>query len=201
MLHVFAYDICINHTYLSDGFWIKRPVEWTWLNSILIIGSTITGLYFSMLRLFLLMLFAFSSIFSLDYSLFPERFKCLDYGYCSFLSVAGLALRHGSPPLQTMARIYKAEHKVEHTEQANLPSDATAQANRLASTGLAGGGTPSSTANKLSRNRWHLAVTLLNNPSIIPLRKARCAAAKAKGAKSAKGEGQLGWFSDMLAEI
>jgi hypothetical protein len=66
----------------------------------------------------MLNLFAVCSLFSLDYSLFPERFKYLDKGYAAFVSISCLTLRHRSPTLNMMAEMHKDQAlKTEQSER------------------------------------------------------------------------------------
>jgi hypothetical protein len=61
-----------------------RPVQWTWFQAFAIVTATITGIYFAIMRMVLLLVFGVGSMFCLDFSIYPENFRGMDKGKCYF---------------------------------------------------------------------------------------------------------------------
>ena len=100
---IFVLDRYVGDRWLSDGYWIDKPVRWTWYSSVVVMASVITGLVASVKRFVFLTAFSLASVMVLDTTRFPTDFANFDQGYTSFMAVAMLNHRHKSPVL-AMAR-------------------------------------------------------------------------------------------------
>jgi hypothetical protein len=69
---VFVLSGCVLNGVLSTGSWIRRPVAWAWVNSVLIFASTFTGIVASVSRLFMMVMASVFHVFQLENSILPS---------------------------------------------------------------------------------------------------------------------------------
>jgi hypothetical protein len=155
--HFVIEEYLANHLLSDHGTWIKRPVLWTWVMSLSTIASIISGFFVAIRRFITQIGLAVVGIFTLDRSIFPKELAMFDDGYLSYMSAATLANRHRAPAITFW------------TDEAAY--DATTNYERIGIVARRGDRELKSGKFLRARNRWQLALTLVNNPSIIPLRR------------------------------
>ena len=53
--HIFVLDKCIGAKWLSDGYFIRHPLRWTWYTSAVVMSAVVTGIAASIKRFVFLM--------------------------------------------------------------------------------------------------------------------------------------------------
>jgi hypothetical protein len=103
-------------------------------------------------------------IFTLDVSIFPGSMAMFDDGFLAYMSAATLANRHRNAQVLFWAEAAHDDAKLNY-ERIGLTHARRVPVLQRAPIELKSG------KFLRNRNRWQLALTLLNNPSVIPLRR------------------------------
>jgi hypothetical protein len=191
---------------ISCRYWITDRRAWTLYSVFMIVLSVITGMFFAVPRFLCLFVFSIASISRLDYSLFPDRYISEDKGFSSYMALQMLTHRHQSPVLHAFARVHFDEAAfakdvaLQPREDVDIATKA-AEEGGGEGCGRGGGGVGEGgkrvlgTRSLIVRNRWHLAYSLVNNPSIIGMRRG-WGADDTDGNAGATSEGARGRTSD-----
>jgi hypothetical protein len=165
-------DRLVGNVYMTDQFWVKRPRAWAWFSSMLMIISVFSGLFFAVKRFVFLAAISMGSLMTLEFSIFPEALQDMDTGFQSFQSMAMLCLRHQSP-MSSFFRRWGAEVR---DRRRDMGMEMQMQ-EVPAGSGVGGSGSRGLRSRK-AQQKWHMALTLINNPDLIHehLQKPRAAA-------------------------
>lgn len=119
--------------------------------------TLLSGILLASIRFAAIIILGAYYVVRVDLSMFPRRLRRFDLGYEMFMASALLQHRHQNPVWNSFVQC------VQHLHVRDQPSDATSEGSVQASNTSA-----ASTAmrRKLAKNRWHLAVTLVNNPGL-----------------------------------
>jgi hypothetical protein len=177
-IQVLFFDRIVSNRWLSDGYWITRPVAWSWFNSFMTFASLLTGLLYSAQRFALLIAVAIRAAFLLDETIFPGFISTFDTGHSSFMAVIFMQHRHNHPILIQLPDFFRtrlaAQHRAGHSRS---PTAILTQG--LHATFKAGRESPVTAAAEpdaallkrvRARTRWKMAYTLVNNPGLIACR-------------------------------
>ena len=165
IFQVYVLEGKLGNKCLSDGYWVKDRNGWTWFSWLMLCINLITGLFFAFRRFAILFFCSLVAVFRLDYTQFPSSVAAMDTGYLSFMAMQVFAHRHRSPIIHT----FVSELASMRSGQGGSSVHATAAAQVKA---------------KRSRSRWHLAITLLNNPQLIAERGHHLKHAREKAAEA-----------------
>jgi hypothetical protein len=171
IIQVFVLENYVGNRIVSDRYWIKNRHDWTLYSVFMIVLSVITGLFFAVKRFFFLCAFAIASISRLDSTLFPDYAVSLDTGYMAFMSLQMLAHRHQSPVLHAFVHSYSASTGGEFLRSKGAAGDGPLMpASKEGAEQQPQRGATLVPAARIARNRWHLAFSLVRNPSLVSMR-------------------------------
>eukprot|EP00293_Proteomonas_sulcata_P008846 CAMPEP_0184299096 /NCGR_PEP_ID=MMETSP1049-20130417/9770_1 /TAXON_ID=77928 /ORGANISM="Proteomonas sulcata, Strain CCMP704" /LENGTH=342 /DNA_ID=CAMNT_0026609431 /DNA_START=126 /DNA_END=1154 /DNA_ORIENTATION=+ len=174
---------------------LKNPVLWTWVSTFMLLVNLGKGLVHAVMRVGYMMVLSVFQFAILDKTVFPAGYEGLDPGYSAYLSCLYFNHMYRNPVMIAFMGKPKVNEECSHCcdskdsrEKGVEPGDSsTRSADSAASVVEPQSSTEGNvevvtqpkdkeTANNIRRrfrSRMHLAKSLSNNPSIIPLRRAR----------------------------
>jgi len=152
-----------NHSYpYLCRYWVSNPRGWTLYSVAMVCINIITGFFFAFKRFVLLTALSVVAVCRLDCTIFPDSIVTLDTGFSSFMALLAISHRHRSPIISIFVRL------CQDISNSNSNSNSGNDGNSSSGDGVV---LQTSNRRKCRRNKWHLLYTLLNNPSLIELRR------------------------------
>lgn len=199
----------------------QHPSLWTVYAAFMVSLSMTTGIAFALTRAAILMLLSLFNVFRIDHTVFPATLASLDSGFSAFMGVQMLWHRHHSPVLHAVKVMFfeggggdsgageGAGGRSDGGSEDGSGKEAVYNENISADGGDGDGdgdiematidsgiGSMQALKHKRIRNRWQVALTLQNNPSLAAYRKSAIlnriegkAKRKGKGAADEKRNG------------
>lgn len=131
---------------VKNGF----VVRWAWFAWYIIVTIPLTicaGFALALTRFGMLLVIALVYVVRVDMTIFPPFLQDFDAGYTSFMAAVNLMHRHQNPVWQALVRNLVQEHGNGSVDESAIRRKASA------------------------RNKWCLAVTLMNNPQLVQERR------------------------------
>ncbi|CEM29853.1 unnamed protein product [Vitrella brassicaformis CCMP3155] len=144
--YLFVETLLLRFVLMDKSNSIRRPRLFAVMYVAIIVVNFAYGLLMGVISIIAGIFFGVILVFQPGHSLFPKSARNWDPAYVSFLGALYLAHEEFNPIARTAVTLLSAEGKRRHT----IPPE---DEQRVA-------------AHRRARNRWHLALTLVNNPSL-----------------------------------